>query len=89
MFEVIVSFQKFKKFFNFIIFFSFLYQVSHRNLACLWKKFSNKFLNLLIDNLIGNAEHFEAGANRAVNEKLEFDQLEPLHFIEIEYIEQN
>jgi hypothetical protein len=87
VFEAIISFQKFKKIFNFIIFFSFLYQISHRNLACLWEKFSDKFFNLFIDNFVGNAEHFEAGANWAVNEKLELDQLQPLHLVEIENIE--
>ena len=87
MFQIVVSFQKFKKILYFIILLSLLYKISHSDLAWLRKKLSNKFFDLLIDDLIGNAEHFETGADWAVNQKLELDQLEPFQLIEIEDIE--
>lgn len=89
MFEIIVAFQELKELFNFIIFFSFLYQISHRDFAGFWEELSHKLLDFFVDDLIGNAEHFEAGTDATVNQELQFDELKPLHFVEIENIKKD
>ena len=72
-----------------MILLSLLNKIRHSDLARLREKLSNKFFDLLIDDLIRNAEHFETGANGAVNQKLELDQFEAFHLIEIKNIEQD
>lgn len=87
--EIIVSLEKFEKLFNFVVLLAFLDEISHCDLTILWEKLFYELLYFLIDDLVGNAEHLETCADRAINQKLKLDQLEPFHFIKVEYVKQN
>lgn len=65
----------------------FLNQIRYGDLAHLRKQLPHKRLNLLIDDLIRDAEHLETGTDRTVNKELQLDDLQPFHLVEVEYVE--
>lgn len=53
-----------------MVFLALLDQVSHCNLGAIREEFPDKILNVLVEYLIGNAEHLEARTNGGVDEEL-------------------
>lgn len=70
MFQAGVCFEQLKKFLDLRILLPFLNQIRNGDLAHLWEQFPHKCFNLLIYDLIRDAEHLETRTDRAVNQKL-------------------
>lgn len=82
-----VSLQQLKEIPNFLIFLPLFDEVSNNDLRSLRKEFPDELFNILIGDFIGYAKHLKAGADAAMDEELKLDDLQPLHLIEVEYVE--
>lgn len=85
--QVGLSFEQLEEFLDLVILLPFLNQVRYSDLAHLREQLPHKRLNFLIDDFVGDAEHLETGTDGTVNKKLQLDDLQPFHLIEVKHIE--
>ena len=88
-FHAIITSQQFKKLPYFDTFLAFLDQLCNCDFVAFREKFLHKLFNLFVDDLVGDAEDLEAGADWWVDQKLQFYQLQTLDLVEVEDIEED
>jgi hypothetical protein len=72
-----------------LVLLALLDEVSNCDLTGVGEEFAHEVLNVLIEDLVGDAEHLEASTYGAVDEELQLDQLQPLYLVEVKYVEQD
>lgn len=64
-------------------------EVGHRDLGDIRQQVLHEVLDFFVDDFVGDAEYFEAGADRAVYHELELHRLQVLDLIEVKDVEKD